>query len=769
MLEIHHSLASPFSCKGTSDFWLGLSPGLNKQFEYLNLNTKFSTMPFFVSQPARTEQASQYETEVNLNLPDLISLSEPKSRQPSFRYDMTAYIHNSEKRYKDSIYMCHIIDSQWDLFSQDSSNIDSNYADISFQETFHGSRRCLQFLRTPEQIFKYYFTITQIAMPNSVNSWLSSSLQIVIPFFSHIKRYIHTNIDFLPPISYCYSELDTIPGYPLEEHRTLSDDPKLWLEKDVLDLHSPEWWEENITITLLKSKQQPKTLIPYSFYEFLSRPWLWITDGASSVSKLFLNGEKVKTKFGAAVSLTPQELLFCVYHALNPKTYNIDIFIKQDERGYKRRLIANMDLGSYLVAAYVRYLLEWLDGPIPDWMTATTTANLDLKVIKMLRNGKRSIPLDESQFDHHLSRHAWLGFLKSLDFIFPNNFGIHLFHVLFQNSKFFDRTTNTHGLWLKGMPSGLAITSIGNTLFNYVKQNAISSPIHFALGDDVLLFSEKGTLQEISDYYNTFGAEVNAKKNWTSTQYAEFLHFLYSSHARVGLPARIYGSLMYGLQFKDTSPLQRLNELTQLFKDFYDRACLPFDFELVAADLSRAVSHRWARFSKAVAKTWLHIPKALNGFGFLPYVPLGFKIRDKTFSRKYYSNALIELPSVVEVTDSDYTIYPFKLTGASYKLGNTLKLPEIQSMKEWEDRLNLRHPVYSPTMLKWAGETIPLPEINYVSSSRMSNFASMWKFNAFPNLRGNAITRTSRFIKASLMLATEVGSWLSKNSIYVYV
>lgn len=758
--------ASPFACKSNQDFWLGYSNKLDKRFPYLELSNNAFSFPSYVLMKSNSEQ----NPDVQLSVPEILPLSNPEvevSTQHTFNYDMTYYIHHPDLRLSDSTFCARVFDREWSKFNI-KTNYSTDYTDIPFGEAFHGARRCLQFLQTPTQIFEYYFTMCQITKPNCIYQILKSSLQIVIPFFSHIKAFIHNHIDHLPPISYCYSELDTIAGYPLQENRSLTDDPHQWLSQDVVDEHSPQWWANNISTLLLRS-QVPKRDMLLSFFDYLNSPWLWVTDGASSVSKLLLNGEKVRSKFAAALSLTPTELLGCVLHSLNPKVTNIDIFIKQDERGFKRRLIANMDLGSYLVAAYIRYLIEWLDGPVPNWMTATTNPNKDRYVMELLKLKKKAMPLDESQFDHHLSRNAWLGLLKSLDFIFPNNFGVHLFHVLFQNSLFFDRVTNSRGPWIKGMPSGLAITSLGNTLFNYVKQQAILSPVHFALGDDVLVFSDGYTLPQIANYYKTFGAEVNVKKNWESTHYAEYLHFLYSAHGRVGLPARIYGSLMYGLQFKDVTPLQRLNELSQLFKDFYDRAVLPFDFQLVSKDLSRAVSRRWAGFGAQQALTWLHIPKALNGYGFIPYVNKQLKVTNTNITREKYTNALIPIPDKVTVQESQWSILPFKLNEAQFRTGNIYHLPPIESMEDWIARLNFDIPGIPKTVQEYATEVIPLPELPYISVSRMSAFAAQWQYNAFPNISGSKLSRTTRFIKASLALADQVVSWLQRYSIFVYV
>ncbi len=96
-------------------------------------------------------------------------------------------------------------------------------------------------------------------------------------------------------------------------------------------------------------------------------------------------------------------------------------------------------------------------------------------------------------------------------------------------------------------------------------------------------------------------------------------------------------------------------------------------------------------------------------------------------------------------------------------------MPQPQNIEEWVARLNFDVPGYSKTQLQYAHEVIPLPEIPYVSTSRMSQFASSWKYNAYPNISGSAVSRTTRFIKGSLLLADQVQRWLRTNTIYVYV
>lgn len=734
------------------------------ELDYKDLNLFTLLIPYVKPEPLYNYSEVTPEITPNLTSPYpslfLGHLSHPN--------DMTMYIERPDLRATHSRYMAKMFDKWWRDFKNSDDNRDGDFPDVKFSEAFHGVRRCLQFLKTPKQIFDYYFTLIDIERPTCTDEILETSLQTVIPFFSWVKRHIHVEMDNLPPIAYCYSELDTIAGYPRQEHRSMTDDPKLWLTEDVPDLHDSKWWQSHL-LKVFYDSYRPNGERLISFFEFLRRPWLWVTSGASSKSKLFLGDKKIRTKFGAAVSLSTNELLACVVHAVNPRSKNISIFIKPDERGFKRRLIANMDLGSYLVAAYIRYLIEWFCGVEPKFMTATTSATKDLKVIQLLRLAKRAIPLDESQFDHHVSRASWIGFINMLNQVFPKNFGVHLFATLFANSFYYDIESKNVGPWRKGMPSGLALTSIGNSLFNYTKQMAIISPIHFALGDDALLFNEELTLKDIEQYYATYGSEVNHKKNWDSNNYAEFLHFLYCKHGRVGYPARMYGSLMYALQFKDVTELQRLHELATMWKDFFDRACCPIKLDLVASDLSRAVSRRWAGFNKQSALQWLHIPKALNGFGFLPYLPMAFKVTNERQEVQHYYGSLFSLPPVVTTHATKYQFTKFKLSNAQYTLGNTLKLPQIETLDDWIDRMNLKCKGYTRTQVEFATATIPLPEIPFISSTRMSGFASLFKFNAYPNAHGSVVARTTRFIRASYALVESVLDYCQMHKILVYV
>lgn len=66
---------------------------------------------------------------------------------------------------------------------------------------------------------------------------------------------------------------------------------------------------------------------------------------------------------------------------------------------------------------------------------------------------------------------------------------------------------------------------------------------------------------------------------------------------------------------------------------------------------------------------------------------------------------------------------------------------------------------------RMALDIIPLPSIDFVSTSRMSSFAAMWGYNVYPNLRGRSDRVAARLVSASLKLVDFVRNWMSANGV----
>lgn len=682
------------------------------------------------------------------------SLSSFYSSFNPFLYSLKNHLRLSHSRI-----VANKIDSLYSKFSLDKHNLD--FPDIPWGEIWNGKRRAFNFLKDSQSIMNYYFKLCQIAQPRCLQYICSVSCQKAIPFLRSITDYIKLHFNDLPPIAYMYCEIQQLMGFPDSKNRTQDDDPVQWLSVDSADTHSKEWYEQNIIELFSKGNINQPFL---SYNDFVLRRHTWVSPGSSNTSKLLLDGDRIKTKFGAAVSLPDNELLD-IAHAR--PGLDLPIFIKPDEKGIKKRLIASVNLSGYIKAAYIRYLIEQLHIN-NKFMKDSLDLDDDYEVISLLRDGRVAIPIDESKFDYHVSRAAFLGFNSALKRIFPDNEGVSIFLDWFMSPPKWGYENMT-GPWLKGMPSGLALTSILNSIFNYCKQKDLESPIHYALGDDVLIFNDNYSLQQIADHYATFGAEVNPHKNFRSNQYAEYLHFLFTRFGKTGYPARIFGSLIWGQSLPKVDPSSKLFETALLFKEFYDRALLPLEEHIICSDLSRAVSNTLNGFSRSEAQKWLHIPRALGGFGLTPEMDLSFSVKSTTSLKKYYQDNIIKLPPVIVKKVNSYQFSKFKRHNSKFRFGPVFSLPPLDSVERWEQRLNMEEQEVTSLQYEYGLATIPLPCVPFVSESRMSMLSNYYGFNAYPNVSGSASARISRFLDGAKKLKDVVFDMMSSKRIFFYL
>ena len=678
-----------------------------------------------------------------------------------FAYSFEKYQVDPSVRYNDSI----VVAETFNRFFYLNLHTEGPWSRTLWGETFHGVRRCLQQFKEPSEIYLGYFKVGHLYPTIDLTQF---PYDAVVRIMSLWKHYYHTHIDYLPPIAHAYVELDTIAGYVLPEYRTQDDNVHDWLEHDTSDLHSPNEYCAKLVKFLEGSRKRPhEPLLTYA--DYIRSRWLWATSGANHESRAKLDGRLLNTKFGTAISLTDEELFQRVYASLHPtpKYSQLSIFVKPDERGYKKRLIANTDIGLYLTTAYVRYLIEYLCGVKPSWFSGDVTFDMDLQVVHQLQLGNRAVPLDESKFDYHVSRAQWLGLAHALDALFPGNEGVKAFYIVLNRTKY--QFGDIRGKWLKGMPSGLAITALVNTLFNQIKQQQIPSSIHMALGDDVLVFNDNVTLSALSEYYSGYGAEINVNKNWTSRQYAEFLHNLYFTNGRIAYPARLYGSMIFAQAFTDDTPLARLHQIASLFENLYLRFALPMDEQRVAKDLVRSVRNILPGFDHETAMLWLHIPKVLNGYGRLPYKDCEFVLFHNKQEKIYYRDTILAVPPQIKYTDFHFEIRSFIINkGVYYRRGRPFALPPIRSLEQWEQRLNLAEPGISKLKYKEGLSVIPLPSVDWISPSRLSVIASQEMFYAWPNCTGNRRAINQRLIAASLGLITQARTILAQQYVSLY-
>lgn len=637
-----------------------------------------------------------------------------------------------------------------------------NLPDIVFGDCFNGVRRALRHLQTPRDIVAWYKNVADLSdfLPDIVDVPTS----ILVPFLSKLKTFLHNNADFIPRFRF-YMDLGNLAGYPKMQNREMSDDPVKWLSTPTESQYDKDWWAAAFLRTFREAfKYDSRPLLSYR--EFVLNRWMWSTDGASKYGKAELDGEVVRTKFSAALSISDEELLRHAF-LMKEEELEIGVFLKPDEAGFKRRLIANVSLGPYILASYIRYMIEHFVSESPLFMKLKVTPNDAVDVISLIKNRYVMLPLDESAYDYHVSRESWLGFIQFLGFVFPNEQACLLF------AKFFDlafwKFEADTGKWTSGMPSGLAMTSFLNSWMNYIKQQSIvPGYLAYAAGDDVCTAPfEPLPLEQISEEYAKFGSSINATKNWYSSKYTEFLKTIYHSEGTTGYPARIFSSLIWAGKDRAFLPSDKLPELAELFKQFYDRLGKPMDEKVVCSDLSRSVSQKVGGFTRQVASTWLHSPKAYGGFGMLPYNETVFEWESEILRRKKWTNVLIRVPEInFYATKVNLKTYKRTLSlGKTVYSGPPLRLPLVRSLSEWEARINGEDITVRGPFARMALDVIPLPTVNGISTSNMSAFATKYQLNVFPQLRGTQSTIQDRLVCASLRLVDLVKQFMLEHNI----
>lgn len=549
------------------------------------------------------------------------------------------------------------------------------------------------------------------------------------------------------------------------QDRQLVDDPVKWLSTPSRSEYSAEWWKKMFANTFSQNIIRVPVAFP-SLTEYTLSRWKWATPGATRFSHLLLDGQKQATKFGAAVSLTDAELLDHVAQVGTASQPEIGVFLKPDEPGYKRRLIANVPLGAYIVASYIRDLFIAYVGLDPTFMKLSPSNQDKIDCVQLLREGRTAMPLDESAYDYHVTRESWTGFFDFLKSTFPGMLGPEKLEQFFNTAIWsFD---GQKGRWLSGMPSGLALTSYLNSWMNYIKQITITpGDLAWAAGDDVLTFPDRvKDLHTVADEYGRFGSDVNAKKNWLSQKYAEYLKVLYGVAGTSGYPARLWGTLMWAGVDRTFLPSDKLPELAELWKQFFDRIGIVMPTGYVACDLAAAVSKKVQHFGAKEGRLWLHAPRVHGGFGMLPYSKATFTWHMQVERNLKYENALIRLPRVTRYTDKvTLVVGESNLKHMDYRTGQSLHLPPVNSLAEWERRLNGEdNPIKGP-FRTMALDVIPLPTLPFVSTSNMASFAAQWGFNALPNITGEWSKIADRLIAASLGLAQLVAGWTETQSI----
>jgi len=455
-------------------------------------------------------------------------------------------------------------------------------------------------------------------------------------------------------------DINTLIGYPKNWQRNYKGDPKEVVERWLVKGEERCELSEDVILKYMNRilgvpiKFGVRSQGYKNFKDYLIARWPWINQGASKYSQLKIEGDKVRTKLGTALSLSDKQLLAA---ASKTNIYNdgLRAFVKTDEKGPKGRFIVNAPFGMYVRQKYyIDYILNVCVG-LSDKLGAYQTSESKYDRISVsLRSNEMHVPIDFDSFDQTISIKYFNAFQKWCDNNLDGDYlyNSKLIHSLLTTIDVFDSEGNNVGKWNKGLPSGLYATAFLGSLFNLVGQMYLEDVSGgkyksvLAQGDDGdIIAREEPDLNEISHYYKPTGLDVNVTKNWFKPGVTEFLKQVITAGNVYQYPARAFSSLAWAFPstFKDNSPIEKLTTLASTWKEVYDRFGLVNE-QVMIDDIWRAMSSK-LNWSKDLIYKWLHTAPALGGFGLVPVLTDSeFKFRGKTLNLKSSGNRFKRFP-----------------------------------------------------------------------------------------------------------------------------
>lgn len=481
---------------------------------------------------------------------------------------------------------------------------------------------------TVTSVFDAYFNMFQ-ACP------LLRSLTRLLPYlepanFVKVCSYVNSSVKLylshLPVSNWKHLiDLAALVGYPKVEDRIFKDDLKNWLVGPKYSGYRVDYLRVFKNIVTYVGKKAP---FYGSFNEYLFARYTWMNSGSSNLSKLVVEGERVKTKFGAALSLTDTELVKAVARDKIHKE-GLRAFVKPDEKGPKGRYIVSASLGLYIKQKYLFDKLRnctSFDRRMVAYIDPVDKYNM---FDEALGKYEWFIPLDEAKFDYNVTTDQWLAFFDLLRAYLPEDVEIIDEIASYLGTlALYDSEGKKIGTWGHGMPSGFYWTAFGDTLFNLTKQLLLqeSDPDYIPLaasGDDSNIVCLKmPDLAFVEQHYAKHCAEVEKSKNWVGYKKFEFLKVVVEEDRTVSqYPARSFASLawMYP-DFRNSTPATKMRTTAELWKDFFDRRG-KYDYKMMIADVFRSISKDWRRklrLNLGFIEEWLFTIPALGGFGLLP-------------------------------------------------------------------------------------------------------------------------------------------------------
>lgn len=412
-------------------------------------------------------------------------------------------------------------------------------------------------------------------------------------------------------------DLDLIAAYQVKKN--------LPNQADLIDwLSSKKWF--GVQYDYLFSKAMDEifdNLVPvmatdmdYSPSEFVERPYLWATSGASVESLRILPYRKTKWSLYYADKQLPLRLLLTTArNTLRP-------FVKPDEP-LKSRFIVTASDGPFMKMAYMMLFSEATFrkfSPYPTFMSNDRWLSMCTQLISTMDSGFINLDLDQHNFDHFPTDFMVLEAVRhiialSVQCSRMNATQIADIGVLLMRDfeQMFVTTDNFSFKWQNGVASGWRWTALIDTLINHAEAMVVdkiaallygsSAPLlRFVQGDDI---TERH--QQLWDaqlrivIWEFLHFDISKPKTLVGTKTSEFLRYTFGEKAMIGYASRLLHTMV--VAYSEENEKKNAERLTICnYLQFCSRAQVPVNEELI--------EQRW--------KGVLHTPTILGGFGLTP-------------------------------------------------------------------------------------------------------------------------------------------------------
>jgi hypothetical protein len=393
--------------------------------------------------------------------------------------------------------------------------------------------------------------------------------------------------------------------------------------------------------------QKRATLLP--FYEWLSLPGNRAKAGASSEKHVLKGIDLKKTKWTSSMLLDLDNIYnICINNLFQQKS----VALEKNE-SEKNRLIVSSDIYTYLVTAYIDYIMNnWLVKNKDTTMFYSGSGKFKLFMKYNDLSGKVVfLPIDQSNFDWNIS----LSNMKSMYYSIKNKIKVLIngldnsdyitdtFCSLIDNSivNLFNHEISVRinneivdkFIAINGLPSGVKMTAFFGSMSswvywqmaNFVSENFedvnINNLVNFKIntdavsqGDDIGGYVNSYLKAElIVRSYEKLGLSVNAKKTFISTRNNEFLRILTDGSNIYGFPLRGLLSVLV------RNPVNRRshpdeNEMGSIVTKWITVCSRGIPFELIKDYMIDDLSKRH-RLSKKIIVSILKTPASVGGIG----------------------------------------------------------------------------------------------------------------------------------------------------------